>query len=224
MRQLSLALYAEGSTDGFFLPPIIVRSAQGILSKLDQLGIDVQEPHIQYKNPGGRSILIIAQELAAYDLLVVHSDGDNRGYKKTLDEFFLPAKNLVLTESDKGKSVCVHLVPLIPVRSIEAWMLADPNAVCTVLGIDKKRASTLDLPKKAVLVEKELNPKRTLDLLIEAAYPKQPKSRKKDFKYKLYKELGSEIDLQRLREVDSYKYFEADLTTTLLQALDFIQK
>ena len=42
MRKLELALYAEGSTDYLFLPPIIARTAQDILTQHTQQQITVE--------------------------------------------------------------------------------------------------------------------------------------------------------------------------------------
>jgi hypothetical protein len=103
----------------------------------------------------------------------------------------------------------------------EAWMLADPDALCTVLG-KKVEIRALGIPTKAKLVEKELKPKKTLEHIIQATYPQQSRNWKR-FKAKLYQELGSAIDLKRLSEVDSYQQFVKDMAAAL-QTLDFIQK
>src|SRR5204862_8054573 len=102
-----------------------------------------------------------------------------------------PGKNHVLSAS-MHENVCVDLIPLIPVRMTEAWMLADPDALCTVLG-KKVETRALGIPPKAKLVEKELKPKKTLEHIIQVTYPQQYRDWKR-FKAKLYRELGSEID------------------------------
>jgi Domain of unknown function (DUF4276) len=225
MLQVKLSLYAEGSTDGKFLPQVIKRTAEAILAQNDQHDIKVPLPDCLWEKPAKavkrvECILHIARQTAEYDALIIHSDGDDRGYEQTVVELFQPGKNRVLSAS-MHENVCVDLVPLIPVRMTEAWMLADPDALCTVL--DKKvNARTLGIPIKAKLVEKDFNPKTTLDHVIKCAYPSASKSQRQKFKHELYKELGQEISLKRLSDVPSYQQFMEDLTSTL-QMLNFIQ-
>jgi hypothetical protein len=225
MRAVTLALYAEGTTDGDFLPKIIERTTKSILSQHSSQTIQVRLPYSKCNKPveivkRDQCILYVARETASYDALIIHSDGDHRGYEQTLSELFQPGKKLVLDAKDRNEDICADLVPLIPVRMTEAWMLADSDALCTVLG-KKVEARTLGIPTKAKLVEKELNPKKALDHAIQVAYPHQSRDWKR-FKAKLYKELGSQINLKRLNEVPSYQQFVDDLTATL-QSLNFIQ-
>ena len=154
-------------------------------------------------------------------MLIIHSGGDDRGYEQILIELFQPGKKLVLDAKERNEDICVDLVPLIPMRMTEAWMLADPDALCTVLG-KKVEPRALGIPTKAKLVEKEFKPKKTLEHIIQAAYPQQPRDWKY-FKTKLYTELGSEISLKRLSEVPSYQQFVENMTLAL-QTLNFIQK
>jgi hypothetical protein len=226
MLQVMLALYAEGSTDGKFLPQIIQRTTKVILSQHDRYDIEVPLPDCIWEKPAKvakrvECILHIARKTAGYHALIIHSDGDDRGHEQTVVELFQPGKNHVLSAS-MHESVCVDLVPLIPVRMTEAWMLADPDALCTVLG-KKGDARTLGVPIKAKLVEKEFNPKTTLDHVIKRAYPNTSNSKRQEIKHDLYKELGSKISLKRLSEVPSYQQFVEDLTATL-RMLNFIQK
>ena len=218
MSQVKLVLYVEGSTDGKFLPQVIKRTTEAILAQHDQNHIKVPLPDCLWEKPAKAAkrvecILHIARHTAGYDALIIHSDGDDRGYEQTMTELFQPGKNHVLSAS-MYENVCVDLVPLIPVRMTEAWMLADPEALCRVLG-KKVDARTLGIPLKAKLVEKAFNPKTTLDHVIKCAHPSTSKSQRQKFKDHLYQELGSKISLKRLSEVPSYQQFVEDLTATL---------
>jgi Domain of unknown function (DUF4276) len=144
-----------------------------------------------------------------------------RGYEETFVKLFQRGKECVVKiASSRPEEVCVDLIPIIPVRMIEAWMLADPAALCTVLN-SRTAPSRLGVPTKAKLVENESDPKTKLDHVIQIAYPHQSKDWKR-FKAKLYKELGSQISLERLNEVPSYQFFVRDMTDTL-RKLNFIQ-
>jgi hypothetical protein len=226
MSQVMVALYAEGSTDGKFLPQIIKRTTDSILSQHDRHGIEVSLSDCQWEKPAKTAkrvecILHVARKTAGYHVLIIHSDGDNRGYEQTVAELFQPGKSRVLSAS-MYENVCTDLVPLIPVRMTEAWMLADPDALCTVLG-KKVDVRILGMPIKAKLVEKEFNPKITLDHVIKCVYPRAPKDQRQEYKNRLYKGLGSEISLKRLSDVPSYQRFVEDLTDTL-RMLNFIRE
>lgn len=235
MVVVTLALYAEGPTDGDtdkgfnFLPQVIQRTTESILLRHGQplSEIDVLLPYFRYNKPAGvtardECILHVAREIAGYHALIIHSDSDDRGYKQTVVERFQPGKDRVLAAKNMHKEICTDLVPIIPVRMTEAWMLADPDALRTVLGTQME-ASTLGAPLKAKLVEGELDPKAKLKFVIKTAYPGQPSKVHNRFRAKLFQELGSQISLQRLGEVPSYQFFVHDLTATL-QTLNFIQK
>jgi Domain of unknown function (DUF4276) len=227
MSQVTLALYAEGSSDGNFLPHIIKRTTETILAQHGRPDIAVPLPDYQWQKPANiakrvECILHIARQTTGYHILIIHSDGDDRGYGQTVAELFQPGKNRVLSVS-LYENVCKHLVPLIPIRMTEAWMLADPDTLCRVLG-KKAEARTLGIPIKAKLVEKELNPKTSLDHVIKSLYPRASKKQQQEHKNRLYKDLGPKISLKRLSEVPSYQQFVEDLTSTLLQTLDFMPK
>jgi hypothetical protein len=56
MSVLVVALYAEGSTDNRFLPPIIQRTAERIIAQDGQGLVDVSEPMIMPKDPSGNKL------------------------------------------------------------------------------------------------------------------------------------------------------------------------
>src|SRR6266567_5305566 len=194
MLVVTLALYAEGPTDGNtdkgfdFLPQVIRRTTANILLQHGQSS-DVLLPYFRCKKPAGvtkqdQCILHVARETFGYHALIIHSDGDDRGYKQTVAERFQLGKDLVLlTAKNMHEKICIDLVPIIPIRMTEAWMLADPDALRTVLGT-KMEASTLGIPLQAKRVEKELDPKETLNHVIKKAYPSQSLKIHKRFKEK----------------------------------------
>src|SRR5579859_897716 len=136
MFAVTLALYAEGSTDGAFLPEIILQTTEEILLDLgySHSEMNIELPYCRWEKPTDtvkrdECILRVAQETPGYDILIIHSDGDDRGYEQTIAELFQPGQESVLKVArDRRNEVCEHLVPIIPVRMTEAWMLADPDA------------------------------------------------------------------------------------------------
>src|SRR5438876_981581 len=139
MKRLELALYAEGATDALFLPPVIQRTLEQLLENegQDYVQIDV------HLIPKGRvavrqeeCILWAARAAANFSLLIVHCDADHPTQKPALKDRFQPGYQLV---QQSPEDICKSLVPIIPIRMTEAWMLAAEHDVfCKVLRTDKK--------------------------------------------------------------------------------------
>src|SRR5947209_4863591 len=102
---------------------------------------------------------------------------------------------------------------------VEAWMLADPEALKKVMKI-RVDLRTLGIPEKAKLVESVTFPKETLSQVIQKVYPSQPHLRSQ-IKAELYEKLAPVISLDRLNQIPSYKQFVSDMTL-ILKTLNLI--
>jgi hypothetical protein len=208
---LSLALYCEGNTDKHFLPKIIERAAEKVIlsrtaNYVDVLPVTVMDVAKQVR---GEDILEAAMLAYGYDALIVHKDADNRTYEETRIQCFEPGCTLV---QESGKEVCKDLVPIIPVREVEAWMIADPDVLYKLLEI-KERLQNLRLAKRAVLVESDADPKATLNRVIAMA---ESERRRKIIRAPFYESLALEVRLERLDQVPAYRKFLAELSATLV--------
>lgn len=209
MRTLSLALYCEGNSDKSFLPGIIVRTADHLIRShatqfREVLPVEIIEAP---KQKHGQDILEAAKKSSGLDALIVHKDADKCTYEERKEQSFDPGKVLVLNET---ADVCKNLIPIIPVRMIEAWMIADPQMLLELLEI-KERIQNLGLPKKAALVESESDPKALFNILIEKTKREHHRKFDADKLHSLYKLLGQEIRLERLMQIPAYKCFTRDL-------------
>ncbi len=215
MDVLVLGLYAEGRTDERFLPIIIRRTAEQILLQHKQIDIDVLDPIIVKKTVGvqGREneILQAAYDAEGYDALVIHSDSDSRTREQTLHQRFEPGKRLVQSCTAR---VCQHVIPIITVRMVEAWLLADYDTLRKTLGTNLD-AKDLNLPEKAKQVESFRDPKQAIDLVIRKIYPNQAHQWAR-IRGELYAKLAPRIHLGQLEKLDAYKQFKEDLTNILL--------
>jgi len=99
---------------------------------------------------------------------------------------------------------------------VEAWMLADPEALQKVL---ETRVNFNFL--KARHVGSYSNPKDVIDQLIRASYPGYPKLWAR-IRGELYAKLASVIKLECLQQVPAYNKFESELSRTL-KSLNLIQ-
>ena len=143
-RQLAYAVVADGGTDQLLVPII-----QWAVHRLDP-GVEILEPEFR-KRQGG-----IAEFLAAYRtgamLIFAHRDAETATLDERLGEF-----------DTLGRQ---DVVPVVPVRMSEAWLLIDGTAIAKAAG---KPAAHVPIPD-VFRIENIPNPKGVLDeLLVEAA-------------------------------------------------------
>ncbi len=210
MKNVAVALYAEGPTDQLFLPEVIRRTAKQNLNQSGQQYIDVKPVDlISFSKIGMKQdecILQAALRAASYNILIVHADADHRTADRALKERFYPGYLLV---QQAKEDVCRCVLPVVPIQMTEAWMLADPEALRAALGTSRK-AQVLGLPFKAKLVEADSDPKQTLKMIVSKANTHRSRQRQVEID-SLYTLLGRKVDLSRLRDVPAYQRFEHDL-------------
>lgn len=205
MSILLLALYAEGSVDRRFLPSIIQRTSEVILAMFGETIIDIPDTIIipkRYDNLD-ECILYAAREAKDHHILFIHNDSDNLTYDGALQQRFIPGFKRVQQEREE---VCRQLVPIIPIRMVEAWMLADYHALCQVLGTNLD-SQALGLPSKVSQVENIAKPKETISGMIRkinAGSSRRRRTVNLDTRYEL---LARQINLNMLLELSSYKQF-----------------
>ena len=217
MNVLVLGLYAEGSTDYEFLPSVIQRTADQILFHHKRSEIEASVLIIKLttaqKKDRAESILQAAREACGYDVLIVHSDADHPKPDKARIDRIEPGFQRVLATTKE--EMCRNLVPIVPVQAIEAWMLADYKALLTEIGTDLN-LNELGIPESANQVESISKPKRRLQEVVQKARANRPKRQRNTSIDFLYQPLGEQVRLERLNEVESYRKFKEDLTTTLV--------
>jgi hypothetical protein len=101
------------------------------------------------------------------DVVVLHRDTDNTDHPKRRQE---------MEEAVAASSHRAHLVPVIPVRMTEAWLLLDEHAIRSVAGNPNGR-EPLDLPTVRE-AERIANPKETLQHAILTAAAVRGRRRK----------------------------------------------
>lgn len=220
MLKLALALYAEGSTDDDFLPLIIQRTAQVVLTHYEQHKMQVlpiETIGLNEKQPTRAECILQAAILAnRYHALIVHSDADHPSRDRALLERIQPGFDLI----QQASSVCKNVLPIIPIQTVEAWMLVDHEILRKEL---RTRLSTqeLDLPEKAKSIEVIARPKQRLEEIVLKAN-RQLRPRQRLEVRSLYTPLGRKVRLERLNQLTAYQQFVQDLTATL-QNLNMIQ-
>lgn len=137
MTALVLALYAEGPTDVRFLPILIRRTVERLLARQGRMDVDVLDVIVMSQDIQRRCTtqverLVEAARMAAgYHGLIVHADADGPTRNRALDERLAPGFAAIRSVREK---VCMSVVPLIPIHMVEAWMLADAEALRRIIG------------------------------------------------------------------------------------------
>lgn len=108
------------------------------------------------------------------DLIVVHRDSDNAGTDKRREEIAYGAQ---------CSGVDARILPVIPVRMTEAWLLLDESAIREVAGNPRGRMD-LCLPKPHE-VESRSNPKKILAEVLLLAGDATGR-RRKDFEKRFF--------------------------------------
>ncbi len=218
MTSLVLALYVEGRTDERFLPIVVQRTAERILLQRGRGMLDVLPPFVLVKSIDlefsryAERVLAAARQTVHYDALIIHADADHPTREPALQQRIQPGLDLVEQARRAGDPVCDQLLPIIPIRMTEAWMLADTAALRTVIGTTLS-AHELGLPGHAHEVEAVLDPKHTLNQAMQAATSRR--RRRRLSVGAIYEPLARQLDLDHLSRVPAYQQFVQDLILAL---------
>jgi hypothetical protein len=214
MRNLTIALYAEGATDYRFLPILIQRAAEKILCENNSPEVSVLEPlPIDRRvtgNSGAEKILQASKLSHGVDILIVHFDSDSRTISQARAERFEPGHQLVLASGPEyGKT----LLPIIPVKNIEAWLLSDYDAFVRVVGTRLSKED-LNIPVHQHQVESLPDPKQAYRDAVRIALT--ARNKRGTINYGAYYEpLGREIDLNKILNVPAFRIFYEEFKATL---------
>jgi hypothetical protein len=216
MRYLGLALFAEGPTDYRFLPPVLRRATEDLCLRLARSTIEVGEVLALYAPNDYRDAELATQILeaareanGAFNILFVHTDGasDSVGaYKQRVK----PAAQRIAVELGGQQ----RTVGVVPVREMEAWTLADGDALRGAFGTVLDNTG-LGIPTKAREVEGLFDPKQILEQAYTKVIGGKRRGRRKAADF--FDAIGERVRLERLREVPAYHSFEEELHLALVE-------
>ncbi|BDU10048.1 hypothetical protein PRtIB026_A47830 [Pseudomonas sp. RtIB026] len=213
MRYLGLALFAEGSTDYYFLRPLLQRLCEDICAHDAAYPIEVSEvlglddPETKDRLP---RVERIAQSAAmargAWNILFVHTDGANDP-QRARQQLVQPGLDLVHdTMGGEGAGVGV-----VPIRETEAWVIADGNALRCAFGTELTDQQ-LGLPAVRN-VEGVADPKAILRGAFTSTNPPSRRLRQGVSPY--LNTLGEQASLEVLRNLASFQALETELRLAL---------
>lgn len=208
VKQVFIGVVVEGSTDARFLLSIIQRTFEAVAYQCTS-EIEVIPPYLLRDIDRGNTFsdLVIdasckgIQQLGALTV-VVHTDSDTDSYEERFQHKFVPALER-LSEFANDENYCTIITPLIPVRMIEAWMLADKKLLKDEIGTD---LSDIELGI-ARDPEKIANPKAVISEAIRVATHGKSRRRQSLTISDLYGTIGASISLEELSRLASYRKF-----------------
>lgn len=219
MHYLQLALLAEGSSDHRFLPTILRKLAIDLCSRHATRPIDVADDVLDLtalrissdmndEDRGEKTRKILLDAAKSFNILFVHADGGGEPQRARISQFEPWA------EWTRGQDVFQESRPVavVPVREMEAWTLADGDALRaafgTVLSDDE-----LGLPNRPKDVETILDPKKTLEEVHTRVVGRR--RRKKERTATFLSAIGERIRLDLLRQIPAFEVLDGDLQQAL---------
>jgi hypothetical protein len=222
MRYLGLALFAEGPTDHQFLRPLLHRVANELCVAFAREIVEVGEvlelhspARVKDSDWATRIVEGAHDAWGGFNVLFIHTDGGGDP-ESAARERVLPAVRLTAAKPEwEG----VRIVAVVPVREVEAWVLADGDALRASFGtmLDDSR---LGLPAHRRGVEAIADPKQVL----AQAYTKVVgRASRKRNAANLLGVLGERVRFSCLRDVPAFVSLESTFRTALTE-LGYLQR
>lgn len=213
-RQIFVGMVTEGPTDIRFLQSVVARTFQYIVYNEGTYDVDLQFYPVNVSKIG-LDFPNLAKEAwkrgtadFGMTVLAIHTDADRETYEIRRRQKIDPAKE-ALEALEVGCSR--YLTPIIPVRMIEAWMLADIRLLKEEMGTDKSDQE-LGIARNPETIA---DPKSVIEQAIRIATADKPKRRQRLSISDLYFIIGDKIKLSELERLDSYRKFQDEVRETL---------
>lgn len=203
MRQFTLAFHGEGgserSYDYWFTQDVVRLTAERLLGADYEVNLTECPRGHQYLSQE-ELILKLARDYVACDCLVFHLDADS-SYDETRANKYEPGARRAKSDSEANH----HLLPVIPIRTTEAWILVDFDAFCAVTGL-RGKPSDYQFPARARDVERIPGD----DAKQRVAKAFRSAGIAQDSEQDVLRRLVEQVSTERLRRVPAYRRFEAD--------------
>ena len=209
VAELRFALIGEGSTDHALLP-VIEWLLREHLSPADVVGIWANRRQLPAPRPRSLAERIVgAMSDFSCDLLFVHRDADRAGRSARVDE--------IVRAVSQARTVLVGsppVIPIVPVRETEAWLLLDEVAIRSGARNPNGRVR-LALPR-ASQIERLSDPKHTLRDLLHVASELRGRDRDRLLVDPI--DVANSIsDFAPLRQLPAFQAFEDDVRRVIAE-------
>lgn len=219
--QLYIGFTVEGTTDTRFLTQVIQNVFEDIAfeCRTDVVIEDVRHVPV-YKSEFTEAMLNASRQAAecGITVLCIHADSDARDIENVMEFKFTPFVEALNPLS--ADNYCKAIVPVIPIRMTEAWMMADKELLKIKIAAQGKRDADLGLERAP---EVYADPKQVIMDAIRIAQSGKTKRRRNELTINdLYDEMGQSIPLQKLRELPSFLHFEENVRNAF-RSLGYIE-
>lgn len=207
MIQLAIGLNAEGVTDYRFVKDIIYRTFEHIIAYECERDIEILDVfNISVDKTTFVETALLASTKGMNELgisvLCVHADADADSMDAVMRNKFIPLFERLNEMSDE--ECCKIIIPVIPVKMIESWMMADKELLKRNIDARQISDGELGLDKKP---ETYNDPKEVINKAIVIASQNQRKRMRKLNIASLYEEMGVQMSLEALKQLPSYLAF-----------------
>lgn len=206
IRTLQYGFYGEGVRDYGFLSPIVQRTLEKLLPYNDVQGINLD--YIKHEGTEKDRIIRIAEHTKGLEFVIYHLDADGPNEDAAFKDRFEPGYKAIAGNPDRYN---LNIVPIIPVRMTDAWIIADFELFRAVVGTDLSRKD-LGFKSKPREVESILNPKQVFEGAVSAV---KKRRRKKIPLNQIYEDIALQMDLGLLQKVPAYQKFLSRLNDKL---------
>jgi hypothetical protein len=155
----------------------------------------------------GRVIHAISEEPC--DVLFVHRDADTAGRSPRVEEI-----GRAVHEARRRQGILIPIVPVVPVRMRETWLLTDEGAIRRAAGNPNGRMP-LNLPRVRDL-ERLADPKTALNTLILTASGLRAHRRQR-FEVDTVAVAEETGSFEALRQLPAFQAFESDLRRVIAE-------
>lgn len=209
-KYISCGFYGEGNSDEYFFQSFLDRLLDRLVPTLDHTVVVHRRRDLE-GDSAESYFLSAASQAKDADFLIYHLDADGPNLARAYAERFMPYYDAV--RQRPANQYNHQIVPMIPVRNLEAWLMADFGAFQQSTGIGAHfQGADLGFPEEAPQVESISDPKATLGKALRVVSPKRRAAVPiKD----LFERMAQYIDFARLEQVPAYQEFLIRLKATL---------
>ena len=209
MTYLCWAALYEGATDSAYFEVMLYRLMEDIVSSKGVRPVELPAlPALVISRSSNRQMAIdICKSQDSFHVIFVHADTGGRGLETSVSQRSTCICSDAHEHCGFPKARCITVTPR---HEVEAWVLADPQAVTAALGYTGSPAS-IDLPSSARAAERTPDPKRVLQ-----AAAQQVRGRRRPPKAEeLYAAVAQRQNFSTLRLSRSFADFEERLEAAL---------
>jgi hypothetical protein len=209
MTYVAWAALYEGTTDEYYFNVLVPKLMEHLVAARGRRSSTIPATPAAVFKRGTADFVArqICAEQEAIHIAFVHADTGGRNLEREMAGRGASVCDLALERCDWPRDRCIVIAPR---HETEAWVLADPAAVCEALGYNGTPGS-IGLPLDAARAERLVDPKATL---AEAAG--QVRGRRRSMSAtQLLAAIAQRQRLGALRGSPSFRSFEGDVVRAL---------